>query len=199
MTSRLLFWWAGDDLVSGDGCQLTTTSMSHSSSSSDSDSSLDPISLSQLAPTTAPAPTIDPTPSAPEPVQLSQGNPSDSSQSKPNQLTDDHTPSLSNLIGDPPTASVQDSTKTVEGSGSSEEDDEDDDMDEVEAPDLGGSRSGADQMLKAGAPTAASRSWMSQRKGKAILIEGGDQPMIDGDREESGSGQRIRELGALED
>lgn len=173
-----------------------------SSSSSESDSSIEfnPISQSTTN-----------QPSLTQPILDHQ---SDSSDPDPTNSTNQPVPTLANLIRDlPPVPPTNPTPKTPNVFGSSSEDDddddEDDDMDEVEAPPL--NLSIDPQSLPTSnqnPPTAATRSWMSQRKGKAILIDGVDHhsTMMDEDSNEDksshgqiGSAQRIRELGLVDE
>ncbi|KAH9814977.1 hypothetical protein DFH28DRAFT_969970 [Melampsora americana] len=206
-----------------------------SSSSSDSDSSIefDPISLtstsnpisqtknnnndnnnnnliSSISNNDVQAPTISTTQSSLP--QVSPDNQSDSSDPDLTNPSNQPVPTLANLMRDlPPVPPPNDTAKTPNVFGSSSEDDDDDDddddMDEVEAPILNISIDPqALPTSNQNPPTAATRSWMSQRKGKAILIDGNDQAMIDSDSNEErvkngqiGSAQRIRDLGVVDE
>lgn len=190
--------------------------MSQSTSSSDSDSDsadFDPISLSQapggLPPPAQPAedlskPTPDTEPNTNEPVTAQPRAdviilPSDIPSDQPVILPP------SKVSNDPGSSKGEDDEEV--------DDDEDDDieLDEVQAPDLlhdPAHLSAQDPQphAKTSPGTAASRSWMSQRKGKAILIEGADHPMTDAKAEDeqipggnANSAQRIRDLGAVEE
>ncbi|EGG10489.1 uncharacterized protein MELLADRAFT_124662, partial [Melampsora larici-populina 98AG31] len=193
-----------------------------SSSSSDSDSSIefDPISLTSISQTNNNLTTsndhTDPSQVQASTLPTTQpilDNQSDSSDPDPNNPSNQPVPTLANLIRDlPPVPAANATPKTPNVFGSSSEDDDDDDdddMDEVEAPVL--NLSIDPQSLPTSnqnPPTAATRSWMSQRKGKAILIDGVDHSntMMEEDSNEEnssngqiGSAQRIRELGLVDE